>query len=245
MTPVDIDVSTGGTPAEAWLAGLPELPLVDVEACPALVIVAPHPDDETLGLGATAAMLASRGVAVQVVSVSDGGAAYPGLDADDCARLQAVRRSEVSQAAAILGVAEPLFVGLPDGELDRHEAALADVLTGVLADHPTGAWCAATWRGDGHPDHEAAGRAAATAARNTGAVLAEYPVWMWHWAMPADPAVPWRRARRVPLPDSAVTAKGEAAQCFRSQLAPPPGQPAVLPPRMVQRSLAVGEVVFL
>lgn len=50
-----------------------------------------------------------------------------------------------------------------------------------------------------HPDDEAAGRAAAAACKATGAPLVEYPIWMWHWATPDDPAVPWHRARRVPL----------------------------------------------
>ena len=45
-----------------------------------MTVIAPHPDDETLGLGATMATLCDAGVDVQVVSVSDGGAAYPGLE---------------------------------------------------------------------------------------------------------------------------------------------------------------------
>ena len=57
------------------------LPALDLTECPGLVVVAPHPDDETLGLGATAAQLAASGVDVQVVSVSDGGAAEPGATA--------------------------------------------------------------------------------------------------------------------------------------------------------------------
>jgi LmbE family N-acetylglucosaminyl deacetylase len=245
MGAAEIDPATGGTPADRWNAWMPDFPTLDVGACPALVIVAPHPDDETLGLGATAALLADRGIAVQVVSVSDGGAAYPGLSADDRGRLGAVRRREVSQACEVLGIGAPMFVGLPDGELDGSEAGLADVLTRVLAEQPAGAWCAATWRGDGHPDHEAVGRAAALAARNTGAVFAEYPVWMWHWATPGEQAVPWRRARRASLSQAALDAKRRAAQCFRSQLTPPPGQQAVLPAGMVQRLLAVGEVLFV
>jgi LmbE family N-acetylglucosaminyl deacetylase len=245
VSAVEIDPSTEGTPAAAWTAWLPAFPLLDVGGCPTLVIVAPHPDDETLGLGATAALLARRGVSVQVVSVSDGEAAYPGLGAHDRARLAAVRRAECRRAAAILGVHEPLSLGLPDGELDRCEDTVADLLDGILDDQPAGAWCVATWRKDGHPDHEAVGRAAAAAARNAGAVFAEYPVWMWHWATPGDPAVPWQCTRRPPLSPAAIAAKRQAAQAFSSQLTPPSGQPAVLPPGMVQRLLAVGEVLFV
>jgi hypothetical protein len=54
--------------------------------------------------------------------------------------------------------------------------------------------CLATWRGDGHPDHEAVGRAAARAARFVGATLWEFPVWAWHWARPGAIEVPWHRS---------------------------------------------------
>jgi hypothetical protein len=52
-------------------------------------------------------------------------------------------------------------------------------------------------RGDGHPDHEAVGRAARSAARRTDAILLEYPIWMWHWAFTDDFAVSWSRAQRA------------------------------------------------
>jgi hypothetical protein len=45
-----------------------------------------------------------------------------------------------------------------------------------------------------------------------------YPIWMWHWAFPADPRVPWHRAVRVPLPLAAATRKAAAIRCFASQL---------------------------
>ena len=74
--------------------------------------------------------------------------------------------------------------------------------------------------GDGHPDHEAVGRAAASACAHTGSTLLEYPVWMWHWATPADPDVPWDRAHLVRVSCRAVDRKRLAAQCFRSQREP-------------------------
>lgn len=115
----------------------------------------------------------------------------------------------------------------------------------MLGNYPAGRWCAATWRGDGHPDHEAVGRAAAAAAARTGAVLVEYPVWMWHWARPGDPAVPWSRARRISLTDRALESKSAAVQCFPSQTRPTQDGYTVLPPTVVARALAVGEVVFV
>lgn len=235
----------GGTPAEQWTDWDHDLPNLDLGGCPGVTVVAPHPDDETLGLGATIAMLCSAGVDVQVVSVSDGEAAYPGLGDADRQELKALRRNEVRRSMGVLGAPEAISLHLPDGQLSRHEQRMTDRIATILADRPAGSWCAATWRGDGHPDHEAAGRAAAAAAVQVGAVLLEYPVWMWHWATPGDPAVPWHRARRVDLTASAVDTKRAATQCFSSQTQPTPDGYTVLPPAVIRRLFAVGEVVFV
>jgi LmbE family N-acetylglucosaminyl deacetylase len=238
-------LADGGTPANAWTSAV-DVPPLDLGACAGLVVVAPHPDDETLGLGALAAQLAGNGVNVRIVSVSDGGAAYPHMSRSDRARLEVRRRSELLRATQILGTAPPTFLGLPDGALSNHEHRLAALLEEILAELPPTTWCAATWRGDGHPDHEAVGRAAATATAHAGATLLEYPIWMWHWAKPRDPAVPWHRARAVPIAQWAARRKGRAIQCFRSQLDPQnPDTSPVLPPVVVQRQTAVGEVVFV
>jgi LmbE family N-acetylglucosaminyl deacetylase len=238
-------LTCGGTPAHAWTSWDRTFGELDLTTCPALVVVAAHPHDETLGFGATAALLAQRGIDVQVVSVGGGGAAQGDLTPSDRFRMEHTSRAELRKAARILGIGEPISLALRDGELASHEDSLADLLTGILDAGPPGTWCATAWRGDGHPDHEAVGRAAATAVGRTAAVLLEYPVWMWHWARPGDSAVPWERARTVPLTASAVRRKQLAAQCFRSQFHPPtPDARPVLPPFVLLRLFAVGEVVF-
>ena len=241
-------LTRGGTPAPVWLAGLEARPLppLDLSACPGLVVVAPHPDDETLGLGATIAQLVASGVDVQVVSVSDGGAAQPGATASERTRLATTRRHELRRATAVLSVPAPVSLGLPDGQLADHEdTAHRFARRGPRGCRRPAAWCAATWRGDGHPDHEAVGRAAAPACARTGAELLEYPVWMWHWAAPADPAVPWDRAYSVPMSGWAIERKRHAAQCFRSQFEPAAGGLGARAAAIrAARLLAVGEVVF-
>jgi LmbE family N-acetylglucosaminyl deacetylase len=234
----------GGTPVREW--SIPEtLPALDLTECPGLIVAAPHPDDETLGLGAMAAQLAASGVDVQVVSVSDGGAAEPGAPASQRIRLESQRRDELFRATDVLGVRAPVSLGLPDGQMADHEDELTVLLAEILDAAATRVWCAATWRGDGHPDHEAVGRAAAAACARTGATLLEYPVWMWHWASPTDPAVPWDRAYSVPVPAWARDRKHLAAQCFRSQFeASAQAAAPVLPAFVLQRLLAVGELVF-
>jgi LmbE family N-acetylglucosaminyl deacetylase len=242
----DRPIAEGGTPSSAWRGWSRDIEPLDLQRCPALILVAPHPDDETLGFGATAASLRMRGVPVTIVVASDGGGAYPGLSPVERRWLERDRRAETERAAGILGLGTPIWLGLPDGELADHERELADVIAGCLEAAPVGAWCAATWRGDGHPDHEAVGRSAAAACARTSATLLEYPIWMWHWAQPDDADVPWATMRR-PAVDAVCSArKRDAAQVFRSQLTPhEPGADPILPPFVMQRLMAVGEAVFL
>lgn len=239
-----VPIAGGGTPTLQWRAA-ESLPALDLAECEGLVVVAPHPDDETLGLGAMAAQLAASGTDVRVVSVSDGGAAYPVASRLERTRLEDTRCRELLRATTILGLPPPISLHLPDGQLADHEDRLADLLVELLDGSAPGTWCAATWRGDGHPDHEAVGRAAATAAARTGVGFVEYPVWMWHWSRPFDPAVPWHRAYAVPLAEFALERKNAAAQCFQSQFqAPAPDIPPILPTDVLHRLLSVGEVVF-
>jgi LmbE family N-acetylglucosaminyl deacetylase len=117
-------------------------------------------------------------------------------------------------------------------------------LTALLS---PGRWCLSTWRGDGHPDHEAVGRAAARACTTTGARLLEYPIWMWHWAQPGDRDVPWERAYRIDLPAASIAAKAAAITAFRSQIAPlgpAEADAAILPPHVLARFTRPFETVF-
>jgi LmbE family N-acetylglucosaminyl deacetylase len=238
-------VASGGTPTETWLGWRREWPELELGACPGLVLVAAHPDDETLGFGATAAMLRARGVDVRVVSVSDGGGGNLDLSPLERTWLERDRRAELRNATRLLGLPEPIRLGLPDGQLDAHEAELATLLTDLLESDPNDPWCAATWSGDGHPDHEAVGRAAVDAAQRAGTVVLEYPVWMWHWAQPDDVDVPWHRMVSVPLDRGALARKQRAVNCFVSQLNPyEQGVEPVLPPFVVHRLMAMGEVAF-
>ena len=134
-----------------------------------------------------------------MVSVSDGGAAQPGATLSERTSFGNHTQTRIAQGDRRFGgLARPYRWVCPTVELADHEDKLADLLVEILEAAGPGTWCAATWRGDGHPDHEAVGRAAAAACARTGAALLEYPVWMWHWASPADPAVPWDRAHSVP-----------------------------------------------
>jgi hypothetical protein len=44
-------VAGGGTPTSDWIAWDRRFREIDLSACPGLMVVAPNPDDETLGCG--------------------------------------------------------------------------------------------------------------------------------------------------------------------------------------------------
>lgn len=227
----------GGTPEPAWAAWptLGRLPTLDLSPCTRAVVLAPHPDDESLAVGGLMVSLLARGAEVVLLAVTDGEASHPGSAVATPDRLRVVRTAETAAALAALGdglpgrlVAQRLHV--PDGGVSNHEDGLTGTLALLLG---RGDWCLAPFAGDGHPDHDAAGRAAQAACATTGARLLAYPLWTWHWAVPGDPRVPWVRALRLPLGAEARHRKQAALACYPSQtepLGPTPEDAAVVPP---------------
>lgn len=238
-------IDGAGTPEEPWrtwlsTVDLPELDLDEVQAAGPPLVVAPHPEDELLGLGGLLSLLGKA----ELVAVTDGEASHPGSTAVPRAMMVAMRQAETMQALRRLGLDSVRVhrLGLPDGAIA--ERALIQVLENLLT---PGRWCFATWRGDGQADHETVGRAAAAACRTRGARLIEYPIWAWHWAEPGDPAVPWPLARQVPLTDETLRRKAEALALLRSQIAPlgpDPADAAALPPWVLVRFLRPYEVLL-
>lgn len=227
-----------GTPEQAWAswAGLWNLPAADPRAWRSAVIVAAHPDDEVLGAGGTMALLAAAGARLRLVAVTDGEASHPGADPEVIAR---ARAAESAAALGRLGVRdiEVIRLGLPDTGLAVRAGELAGALGELCAGFEV---CLAPWEGDAHADHEAAGRAARLAAPRA----LSYPVWMWHWAQPADRRVPWRRACRVPLPPVVAARKRSAIGAFTSQLTRREAAGPVLPAGIVAHFTRGQEVLL-
>ncbi|MGH3200755.1 MAG: PIG-L deacetylase family protein [Streptosporangiaceae bacterium] len=225
-----------GTSAKVWRSWVRNLPLADPSAWPSVVVVAAHPDDEVLGAGGTMAALVAAGARLRLVAVTDGEGSHPGSDPGV---IGSVRTAESAAALDLLGVrgAEVIRLRLPDTAVAAHEDELAGRLRELCAGFEV---CLAPWEGDAHADHEAAGRAARRAART----VLTYPIWMWHWAKPADPRVPWSRACRVPLPADVAGRKRSAIGAFASQLAGRGPLGPVLPPAIVAHFITGQEVLL-
>jgi LmbE family N-acetylglucosaminyl deacetylase len=120
-----------------------------------------HPDDESMGPGATFAKYAALGHRVAVVTATEGGAGrlFSERPPDETGRaeLRHVRREETRRAAAILGIEHLAFLGWEDGRLrERDLLEMEETVVGwirrerpdvVVTFHPSGI--------SYHPDHRA------------------------------------------------------------------------------------------
>lgn len=169
------------------------------------LVLAPHPDDETLGPGSTLALAAARGVRVHTVCVTSGGAQGDGEE----------REREAMAAAAALAIPEPSFWRLPDRGLSRavpslvariRDALSANQIETVLMPSPI----------ELHPDHRAVALAVQRAVRR-------HLLWGLRKGNPS-----WVAAYEVSTPmlpnllvdiDATWERKRQAVSCYRSQLA--------------------------
>ncbi|MFC8228959.1 PIG-L deacetylase family protein [Streptomyces sp. NPDC057287] len=211
-----------------------------------VVVVAAHPDDEVLGFGGALAVLSDLGHRLTVVAVTDGEGSHPHSRVLRPHELAAIRSEETRTALGRLGAggADVVRLHIPDSRVAAHEDDLRKALLPLCRG---AALVAAPWTGDVHGDHEAAGRAARAAAEEADVPLVEYPIWLWHWAVPGDPRVPWSRAAKLSLTPEVRARKRHAIDAFASQIRPlGPGvqDAAILPPEEIAHHLRPHEVVF-
>jgi LmbE family N-acetylglucosaminyl deacetylase len=222
-------------PESTWAEFLSDLPRWEPPISPTIVI-APHPDDETLGAGGLIASLREKNVDVVVVAVTDGENAY-----ENAVGLGQVRKIEQVNALKYLGVPQDKIVRfeLPDSDVISYEQDLVDKLLPLLS---KSTHIVAPWPGDFHPDHEATGRAAIEASRQTGATLTFYFFWTWHRGTPD--ILPKSDLRSMTLTNEALSAKRNALECHQSQLQHVSGEP-ILPANLLDPAERAFEVFLV
>jgi LmbE family N-acetylglucosaminyl deacetylase len=131
-----------------------------------VLVVAPHPDDETIGPGATVARLAADGVEVHVLCVTVRASKMWGSSSEP-----SVREQEFGKACAALGVVTSTIAWVDEtGELDisSRQRALVDLIerheeVSLTTVQPTALFIPSA--GGFHQDHQAVHRAGFAAAR--------------------------------------------------------------------------------
>ena len=137
-----------------------------------ILVVSPHPDDESFACGGTIRKHVLAGDCVSILFLTSGEQGGHGRPLE---ATLALREQEARAAAKILGAAETSFWRLPDGEL-----AAGRELVERLAE-AIGAWRAdavfTTHRDEMHADHRAASRAVVRAVRRLAAAGQAPRVW--------------------------------------------------------------------
>ncbi|WP_077922050.1 PIG-L deacetylase family protein, partial [Spirosoma sp. 209] len=189
------------------------------------LIIAPHPDDESLGCGGTIALLRQQGYEVHVLFVSDGTMSHPNSLSYPADRLSQVREAEALQAVDRLDVpaSNALFMRLKDREVPtpaqpNFPDAVAQMRQLLIRSNPSAVFV--PWRRDPHPDHRASWQI-------LNAVLAdlpyqprvlEYLIWLWELGDERDmPGSEEMRVWQVPI-GSVMAQRDEAIAAHRSQV---------------------------
>ena len=117
-----------------------------------LLVILPHPDDESFPMGGTLAKYAADHNHVTLICATRGEAGIEGLDPEEAGR---IREDELRRAASELGLDEVRFLDYRDGTLAQVNAKeFTDRLAGILRDLKPDV--VLTFGPDGisgHPDH--------------------------------------------------------------------------------------------
>ena len=173
-----------------------------------VLVIAPHPDDESIGCGGSICLHTDRGDRVAVAFLTSGELGLKHLPGEEAKR---IRESEAAAAARQLGMANLFFLRLPDwfvgDNIEQAGAALRPIIEHEAPDliylpH------AQEW----HPDHQASlpvlmEALGSEASANTAPRLLTYEVW-----------TPLAEYSYVEDISAVMQRKIKAVRCYRSQL---------------------------
>lgn len=169
-----------------------------------VLVLAPHPDDETIGCGGTLRLHIQRGDRVAVVFLTSGELGLEHLPPHEARR---IRETEAAAAAQILGLSALEFLRLPDWYLGENLPAARTALAPVLA-REAPALIYAPHPAEWHPDHRAAFALLAGTLPSTPPDIRCYEIW-----------TPLAAHDEVEDITATMAAKLRAVRCYRSQLA--------------------------
>ena len=157
------------------------------------LVVAPHPDDESLGCGGAIALMRQRKQRVHVLFISDGSMSHPNSQKYSAEARRDLREQEAQNALAILEVAPSniTFLRLPDTRVPTRSSATFAEATDLVQHHlqrirPQ--TILVPWRRDPHGDHRATWQLLQAVVGRTDYPIhwIEYPIWVWETAQPED-----------------------------------------------------------
>jgi LmbE family N-acetylglucosaminyl deacetylase len=211
------------------------------------LVLAPHPDDETLGCGATIMRKRAAGTCVQVVIATDG-RYWPPFSKVSPEALVEIREKEARQAASILGLSQAniAFLRFEDGRLADQRTLLRDRLADIIDQmKPDEIFVPSII--DAHSDHRVLaelGRELAQAGRDRFPRLFEYPIWFWDRRILSIRHLLELRVRTVQIAQFRMR-KREAVAAYRSQVTNSIGEPGwTARPGFLRQFLGREEIFF-
>ena len=167
----------------ALIRGLPLARLDQITKGENIMVLAPHPDDESLGCGGLIAQACALNRPPVVAILTDGTGSHPSSLRYPIARLRDLREQESRQAVKILGLPPERihFLGFRDTAAPKSGpefACAVNAMVRLMRIDDCRVLCA-PWLHEPHGDHEAAQIIARSAASMTGARLFSYLVWGW------------------------------------------------------------------
>ncbi|WP_298449497.1 PIG-L deacetylase family protein [uncultured Marinobacter sp.] len=186
----------------------------------AVLVVSPHPDDETLGCGGLIGICARAMYPLSVLAMTNGEASHPGNEVWRNA-LSKIRQREQRNALKALGIPNPdiIQLGLPDGELNQISEARREQTLDLIRDVIRSRNIKSLFLpaiDDRHADHREAAKLLVEAVRSCPVTYVfSYQIWP-----------PATRPRQVSVNERAYTldvsavlpAKRTAVEQYRSQL---------------------------
>lgn len=170
-----------------------------------VIVFAPHPDDETLGMGGSLRILSEMGKKVKVIVLTKGEKA----EADPARRKRHVeiRQREALKAFKILGLTDYEFLGVPDREIFQNMRAVVNEVKNIIDDFGPDALYS-TSPIEINPDHRAAAAISFGIRRETPHIRCFF----------YEITVPVRPSMFVDI-TRVIKQKRKAVKCYRSQLA--------------------------
>jgi LmbE family N-acetylglucosaminyl deacetylase len=138
-----------------------------------IVVLAPHPDDEALGCSGSIIIMNKKGISSTIVFLSDG----ESLNGEPSADVAEQRRADGRRAAELMGCEKVIFLGFPDGEIDKYQDEICEKLIALIAEKESCTLLAPS-PVDYHKDHRAAANIAICLQQQfNGISLAFYEVY--------------------------------------------------------------------
>lgn len=175
-----------------------------------VLVLAPHPDDETFGCGGTIRMLTEGGIQVDVAFLTRGEHGIEGGDVADARTMRQtaeLRTREAQAACEVLGVREVIFLNGSDTCLAEQPQLAESIVELLQKGRYQRVFC--PWPQDGHDDH----KATFALLRHAIELSAFSPsFWLYEvWKpLPANTFVPI---------DRTIPSKRQAISKYQSQLA--------------------------